>query len=76
MERYNIMKNQLSNIEDEKSNISKKIEELTESLENNNVVETPFKRKMSKKLKRSINSDIDEDIDLNEEIKQIFLKKS
>ena len=70
------MKNQLSNIEDEKSNISKKIEELTESLENNNVVETPFKIKMSKKSKRSINSDIDEDIDLNEEIKQIFLKKS
>ena len=74
--KYNIMKNQLSNIENEKSNISKKIDELTETLESNNVVETPFKQKIFKKSQKSSKSDMDQEIDLNEEIKQIFSKKS
>ena len=41
--RYEIMKEQLGNIEMEKSNITKKIEDLTQSIGNTNIVETPFK---------------------------------
>ena len=62
--RYDIMRNQLTNIEVEKGNISKKIDELTQSLSNTNIVETPFvKNSYLKKLFK--NSFIFHAVDIN-----------
>ena len=70
------MKNQLTNIEVEKGNISKKIDELTQSLSNTNVVETPFGEKPKIKRKKKVsNSDINTEVNINEEIKKIFTRE-
>ena len=70
--RYDIMKNQLTNIEVEKGNISKKIQDLTNSIANTNIVETTFTEKKPKEIKKKKVSN--SDIDINEEIKNIFTK--
>ncbi len=79
--RYDIMKDQLGNIEMEKSNITKKIEDLTQSIGNTNIVETPFK--VEKDVKKNFFSKENDqeknyekkEIDINTEIKKIFIKK-
>ena len=69
------MKEQLTDIENEKSNISDKISELTKSLGQTNLVNHPFKEnKVVKKIKYEKSSSKKE-VDLSEEIKKIFSKQ-
>ena len=68
--RYDIMKEQLTDIENEKSKISNKISELTESLGQTNLVKSPFKQ--NKVVKKISSQKVDENIDINEQIKKIF----
>ena len=65
---YDIMKNQLSKIETEKTDISKKVEDLNKLFSKSNIVETSFKSSanQSDSKKDSANLDIDK------EIKKIF----
>ena len=65
---YDIMKNQLSKIETEKTDISKKVEDLNKLFSKSNIVETSFKSSanQSDSQKDSANLDIDK------EIKKIF----
>ena len=72
--KYDIMKEQLTDIENEKSNISDKISELTKSLGQTNLVNHPFREnKVVKKIK-SEKSSSKKEVDLSEEIKKIFSK--
>ena len=64
------MKEQLTDIENEKSNISNKISELTESLGQTNLVKSAFKQ--DKVVKKISSKKIDENIDINDQIKKIF----
>ena len=64
------MKEQLTDIENEKSNISNKISELTESLGQTNLIKSPFKQ--DKVVKKISSKKIDENIDINDQIKKIF----
>ena len=79
--RYDIMKKQLGNIEMEKSNITKKIEDLTQTIGNTNIVETPFKVEKDVKEKFFSKENNQEknyekkEIDIDTEIKKIFIKK-
>ena len=68
--KYDIMKEQLTDIENEKSNISNKISELTESLGQTNLVKSAFKQ--DKVVKKISSKKIDENIDINDQIKKIF----
>ena len=68
--KYDIMKEQLTDIENEKSKISNKISELTESLGQTNLVKSPFKQ--NKVVKKISSQKVDENIDINEQIKKIF----
>ena len=52
--KYDIMKEQLTDIENEKSKISEKISELTNSLGKTNLVKNPFKEKKIKDISKSI----------------------
>ncbi len=79
--RYDIMKEQLGNIETEKSNITKKIEDLTQTIGSSNIVDTTFK--VEKDINnKPISNDNNlkkkyekKEIDINTEIKKIFIKK-
>jgi len=79
--RYDIMKDQLGNIEIEKTNISKKIEDLSKTIEKTNIVESPFKKENESKLDNtfqenlSINNNKKKEVDINTEIKKIFTPK-
>ncbi len=79
--RYDIMKDQLGNIEMEKSNITKKIEDLTQTIGSTNIVESPFgvEKDTNKKFFHKENvptKDYEKkEIDINSEIKKIFIKK-
>ena len=79
--RYDIMKDQLGNIETEKSNITKKIEDLTKTIGNTNVVETPFKVETDNNENSFFQdnalrkNDKKKNIDIDAEIKKIFIKK-
>ena len=79
--RYDIMKDQLGNIEMEKTNISKKIEDLSKTIEKTNIVESPFKKENESKLDNtfqenlSINNNKKKEVDINTEIKKIFIPK-
>ena len=69
------MKDQLSDIESEKSNISEKISELTKSLGQTNLIKNPFKKnKDINEIKSKKRQEIKE-INIDEEIKSIFQKK-
>ena len=68
--KYDIMKEQLTDIEIEKINISNKISELTESLGQTNLVKSAFKQ--DKVVKKISSKKIDENIDINDQIKKIF----
>lgn len=73
--KYDIMKDQLSDIESEKSNISEKISELTKSLGQTNLIKNPFqKNKDINEIKSKKRKEIKE-INIDEEIKSIFQKK-
>ena len=67
------MKNQLSDIENEKSKISEKISELTNSLGQTNLVKNPFKDNKIKEISTNIKSD-EKQLDINDKIKNIFSK--
>ena len=68
--KYDIMKDQLTDIENEKSNISEKISELTKSIGQTNLIKNPFEQqKIVKKIKSQHK---DTDVDLDEQIKKIF----
>ena len=75
------MKDQLGNIEMEKTNISKKIEDLSKTIEKTNIVETPFKKDQETKKDNifqetsSIENNKKKEIDINTEIKKIFIPK-
>ena len=71
--KYDIMKNQLSDIENEKSKISEKISELTNSLDQTNLVKNPFKDNKIKEISTNIKSD-EKQLDINDKIKNIFSK--
>ena len=79
--RYDIMKEQLGNIETEKSNITKKIEDLTQTIGSSNIVDTTFK--VEKDINnKPISNDNNlkkkyekKEVDINSEIKKIFIKK-
>ena len=79
--RYDIMKDQLGNIEMEKTNISKKIEDLSKTIEKTNIVESPFKKENESKLDNTfqenipINNNKKKEVDINNEIKKIFIPK-
>ena len=68
------MKEQLTDIENEKSNISEKISELTNSLGQTNLVKNPFKQKKIIKIKKPETSNTSLERDISEEIKKIFSK--
>ncbi|ARJ49514.1 hypothetical protein [Candidatus Pelagibacter sp. RS40] len=71
--KYDIMKEQLTDIENEKSKISEKISELTNSLGKTNLVKNPFKEKKIKDISKSIKN-IENELDLDTKIKNIFTK--
>ena len=79
--RYDIMKEQLGNIETEKSNITKKIEDLTQTIGSSNIVDTTFKVEKDINNKPISNDNnlkkkyVKKEIDINTEIKKIFIKK-
>ena len=79
--RYDIMKEQLGNIETEKSNITKKIEDLTQTIGSSNIVDTSFKVEKDINNKPISNDNnlkkkyVKKEIDINTEIKKIFIKK-
>ena len=72
--KYDIMKDQLTDIENEKSNISDKISELTKSLGQTNLIKAPFQKDVNIdkiKTKKHRNK---ENLNLDEQIKKIFSK--
>ena len=71
--KYDIMKEQLTDIENEKSKISEKISELTNSLGKTNLVKNPFKDNKIKEISTNIKSD-EKQLDINDKIKNIFSK--
>ena len=79
--RYDIMKEQLGNIETEKSNITKKIEDLTQTIGSSNIVDTSFKVEKDINNKPVSNENNlkkkyeKKEVDINSEIKKIFIKK-
>ena len=66
------MKDKLNDIEKEKSNISKKIEDLTDSLSQTKVLTKVFEDKNNLKTEKTSNK-VNE-VDLDSEIKKIFSK--
>ena len=66
------MKDKLNDIEKEKSNISKKIEDLTDSLSQTKVLTKVFEDKNNLKTEKTSNK-VNE-VDLDNEIKKIFSK--
>ena len=73
--KYDIMKSQLSDIEKEKSKISEKISELTNSLSETNLIKSPFKEKNIKKISPYIRNS-DTNLDISTKVKNIFSDKS
>lgn len=79
--RYDIMRDQLGNIETEKINISKKIEDLSKTIEKTNIVESPFLKEHDIKSDNSFQENLPnknikkKQIDINSEIKKIFTPK-
>ena len=75
------MKEQLGNIETEKSNITKKIEDLTQTIGSSNIVDTSFKVEKDINNKPVSNDNNlkkkyeKKEVDINSEIKKIFIKK-
>ena len=69
------MKSQLSDIEKEKSKISEKISELTNSLSETNLIKSPFKEKNIKKISPYIRNS-DTNLDISTKVKNIFSDKS
>ena len=68
--RYDIMKNQLSKIETEKTDISRKVEDLNKLFSKSNIVQTSFKSVKNKTEKNEDNKNLD----IDKEIKKIFGK--
>lgn len=72
--KYKIIKDQLNEIEEEKTKISDKISDLSSSLDQSKFVINPFKRD-NKIKKKDINQENEiSTLDLSEEIKKIFNK--
>ncbi len=65
---YDIMKNQLSKIEIEKTDISKKVEDLNKLFSKSNIVETSFKSSANQSDAKKDNTNLD----IDKEIKKIF----
>ena len=70
--KYDIMKNQLKDLENEKSKISIKISELTSSLGQSNLIKSPFKENQKIKNFPIDKKESKSDLDINTQIKNIF----